>query len=443
MTHKNSFWYESRESMSTDDMREIQEEKLKHQVKYGYQLAPLIRELWDDAGVSPEDIQRLEDIEKAPVFRKDEVRQRMAKTGEQFGGRLCKPFRSVAEEGGYYASTSGTTGTPTNLLFSAHDQEVYTEVIARNYWRMELRPGDSILDTIPGHAMAGDAAAEAASRVGLARSAAPHGPMHLDRYEHALEYLEPDSLVVLSPPLVSPIENALAEKGVDPRDFFEPLDSIAWTGGPLIDPVRDRLESEWGVEMYEWVGSDEPGWTIADCSEQKGWGHAPDDHFFVEVLDSETGEEVDDGERGELIVTPLSYEALSHVRWAHDDIVRVERGECECGFHGTRINFQGRVGDLVRVGGTKLLPWDILPVAYEFDEMPSGYFQFHPDSEEALRIRIAYAEDRTSDPDALADDFRRRAEDALEVPVEVVEIMTEAKMDQLGPEHKIPRIVKE
>lgn len=441
MTVQASFWDEYHESMSPAERRELQEERLLHQIKYGYEMAPIVREVWDDAGVTPTDIQRIDDIDDAPIFRKDSAREYMQETGDPFGGRLCKPFRNMAEEGAFFASTSGTTGTPTNLFFSSKDKQVYGEIIARNYWRMELRPSDAVLDIVPGHAMASNAVTIGANDVGLARSAAPHSPEQIARYGHAIEHLEPNSIVMVSPPLITPINKHLDEHGLDPHEFFAPVDSIAWTGGPLIDEVRGKLEAEWGVEMYEWVGSDEPGWTISDCSERKGWGHVPDDLFFVEVRDSETGEEVDDGERGELIVTPLLYEGMSHVRWAHDDIVRVERGTCECGFEGTRINFQGRVGDLIRIGETKVLPWDVLPVVHEFEEMPSGYFQFYADSEEELRIRIAYDEDATDDTEALAVDVEGRLEDELAVPVTVTEAVTESEMGQMGPGHKIPRVI--
>lgn len=443
MTVPGSFWNEHKEAMSLADIRTIQEERLIHQIKYGYEMAPIVRDIWDDAGITPEDIHGIDNINEAPIFRKDSVRRHMEETGDPFGGRLCKPFRSMAEDGAFFASTSGTTGTPTNLFFSSYDKRVYSEIIARNYWRMGLRPGEGVFDIVPGHTMASNAVSIGAEKVGLARSSAPHGPQHIDRYGHAIEYLEPDSIVLLSPPLVTPINKHLDENDIDPRDFFEPVESIAWTGGPLIDEVRTNLEEKWGIEMYEWVGSDEPGWTITDCSERKGWGHVPDDLFFVEVRDSETGEEVNDGERGELIVTPLSYEGLSHVRWAHDDIVRVERGTCDCGFVGTRINFQGRVGDLIRIDETKILPWDVLPIANEFDEMPSGYFQFYSDQMDELRMRIAYDEETTNDPEALANDVERRVEAKLDIPVSVLEAITEAEMGQMGPGHKIPRVIGE
>jgi phenylacetate-CoA ligase len=348
---------------------------------------------------------------------------------------------ALAEEGAFFASTSGTTGVSTNLVFSERDRAVRTEVVCRNFTQIGLRPGDALFDWFPVHAMGNNAVLGASREVGLMRAKAAHSPVHVDRFEHALEYLEPDAVVALSPALVEPIRDHIAETDRDPREFFEPVESVVWMGGPLIDDVRDELEREWGVEVFEWVGSDEPGWMPCDCAERKGWGHVPDDHFYVEVIDSETGEPVEEGERGELVLTPLSYTGMSHVRWAHDDIVEWERGTCECGRTGTRINFVGRVGDLVRVDGKKLLPWDVLPVVNRFEEMPSRYFQFYADSEEALRIRLAYAEEKTDDVAALVADAGDAIEEAVGVPVEVVETMTEAEMGQLGPGHKIPRIV--
>lgn len=435
------YWNEHRETMTSSAVHEIQNKKLGVQVRTAYENAPIIRELWDEAGIKPEDVRTVDDLSKAPIFRKSRVRERMLTEDDTFGGRLSTSLCALREEGAFFASTSGTTGVSTNLVFSERDREIRKEIACRNFYQIGLRPGDALFDWFPVHAMGNNAVLGASREVGLLRAKAAHSPIHVDRLAHTIEYLEPNAVVALSPPLIEPISDYITETEQDPEEFFDPVDSVVWMGGPLIDDVRNELQATWGVEVFEWVGSDEPGWMPCDCAERKGWGHVPDDHFHVEVIDSETGKPVEEGERGELVVTPLSYTGMSHIRWAHDDIVEWERGTCECGRTGTRINFVGRVGDLVRVNGQKILPWDVLPVVNRFEEMPSRYFQFYDDSEETLRIRLAYAEAETGDVSAFVSDVRDAVETELDVPVDVTETMTEPEMGQLGPGHKIPRIV--
>jgi phenylacetate-CoA ligase len=187
----------------------------------------------------------------------------------------------------------------------------------------------------------------------------------------------------------------------------------------------------------------EPHWYPTECREHGRWFHIPDDHFYAEVRDPETGEGLEEGERGELIVTALSYETMAHICWAHDDIAKIQRGTCACGRTGTRIKILGRIGDLVNVAGKRLLPWDVLLAVEDIDEMPGNLFQFYPDSTEELRLRIGYAPDRTGDIDALTDRFEDIIGEAVEVPVTVADTMTEAELSELGPPHKIPRVVNE
>lgn len=442
MTQYTEYFNTSRETMTQEEKRALQNEKLNGAIARGYHRAPVIRELWDDAGITPDDIQTIEDLAKAPVFRKDNARERMTELGQPYGGRLTKSLDEISEgRGGYIGTSSGTTGVPTNLVLSAEDLDVFAEFSARIQWDEGLRPGDvSIVSYPPQHPVTkGDQGG--AQRIGATPTQIAHRPDEVFRFVHALEHLEPKTLRIVSGPLIGALNSYFEEEDIDPQNIFEPVKSVTWGGEPLIESVKQEVESKWGVEMFNQAGGFEPMWLAETCSAQDEWMHFADDHFFVEAVDPDTGERVDEGERGELLITALSYEAMSHIRFAHDDIAEVRRGTCECGRTGTQIKVLGRVGDVVTVDGKDLLPIDVIRAVQFLEELPNNTFQFYPDSREALRLRLGAPEG--VDVDALSQAVQDEVEMDVGVPVEIVDTVPEAEMMELGPGHKFPRIVNE
>jgi phenylacetate-CoA ligase len=441
MTTEQHYCSENRETMSDSERRQLQNTRLAHRSTYYYENAPIIRQLWDEAGVSPDDVETTDDLQEVPLFRKSDAREYMMETDDPFGGRRCKPMVDLEEDGAFFFPTSGTTGVPTNLIYSARDMEIMTECQQRVLHQLGLEPGDRFFSWNAQFHVSSQGMRKAAEEMGLVHSHADHNLFEVDRFLHVLEYFEPKAVSFVSPPIVAELNSRFEEEDIDPMELFEPVESVVYTGGPLIPDVHETLETEWGVDIYEWLGGGEPGWFPAGCSERKNWGHVADDYFHLEILDPETGERLGEGERGELVITSLGYDGMAHVRWAHDDIAEIERGKCDCGRTTTRVFFYGRVDDLVRVQGEDILPWDVLPIVNRIEEMPSNYFQFYEDSEESLRMRIALKDDRVDEFDAFASEVHTALEDELAVPVDIEETVTEAEMGQEGPGHKIPRVV--
>jgi phenylacetate-CoA ligase len=441
MSSTRDYWNEPRETMAMDDLRELQHRRLRRAVSTAYANAPIIRELWDEAGVHPDEVQTVEDLARAPVFRKDDTRDRMIETGEPFGGRLARPFDDLAEDGAMVGTSSGTTGTPTNVVLSARDRTVAAECEARALWEMGLRPGDTFLSwMLPNH-LSSITWTDAAQEIGAVSTKVNHTPADVGRAVHVLEYLEPSVVKMISGPITDALRDHFEENDSDPETVWGPVDAVAFGGEPLLSETRNRIEEEWGVEVFEFSGGLEPFWFPTETGDHGRWLRVDDDHFYVEALDPETGERVEEG-RGELVVTPLSYDAMAHVRWAHDDIVEITRGEFEDGRTGTRIKFLGRVGDLVRVEGQELLPFDVLEHVDDIPEMPRNLFQFDASSREELTLRVGYDE-TVAAPGAFREDLEDLLADALGVPVTVADLVPEAELLELGPAHKIPRVTDE
>jgi len=319
--------------------------------------------------------------------------------------------------------------------------EHFSKISARIQWEEGLRPGDvSIVSYPPQHPVTkGDQGG--AQIIGATPTQIGHHPDEAFRFVHALEHLKPKTFRIVSGPLIGALNAYFDEEGIEPKELFEPVKSVAWGGEPLIESVKRDVEENWGVEMFNQAGGFEPMWLTETCSAKDEWMHVADDHFFVEAVDPETGDRVEEGERGEMLITALSYEAMSHIRFAHDDICEVRRGTCDCGRTGTQMKVLGRVGDVVTVGGNDLLPIDVTRAVQFMEELPNNTFQFYPDSKEVLRLRLGCPEG--SDADALSKAVRDKVESEVGVPVEVVDTMPEEEMMDLGPGHKFPRIVNE
>lgn len=437
-----SIWSPDRETMSPDRLRQLQNEKLRRQVSVGYYNAPVIRDLWDDHDVDPDEIRSVDDLARVPTFRKDDSRTLQIETGDPYGGRLTISREEVSEAGGWIGTSSGTTGISTNVLLTDQDVDVLGEVFARKLWEMGVRPNDTVLVWGLSYHLNTEGIIQGVKKIGAVPTQVNHSPESIDRVVHVLEYLQPTLVWVISPPIRAALNEYARDKDVDLIDLFDPVESIIYGGEPVINPVRNEIEETWGVELFEIDGGLEPAWAPAECREHNGL-HVPSDHFYVETRDPDSGERLTDGARGEIIVTALSYEGMSHICWGHDDIGTIDRGPCSCGRTGAQIELLGRVGDLVRVEGTDILPIDVLRQVHDIKEMPDNLFQIFADSEESLRLRIGYGTEETADPDVLSADIRDRLQPRLGVALDIVEIVPEGALRELGPEHKVPRVTKE
>jgi phenylacetate-CoA ligase len=437
----SNIWDIPQERMDSENKRALQNRKLREKARL-YNKAPIIRDLWDDAGIDPEDINTVDDLVDVPIFRKDDVRKYTSK-GDEFGGRLMNSIEELGAEGSVIATSSGTTGTPTNLLYTDSDMDTAAEWGARHLWSAGLRPGDTYANVMPNRDVIVETFPRGAHLVGATVTRVEHTPAEVDRLIHVCEHLEPSVVDLLSGPLIDAVNDYCEENGRDPKNVMEGVDSFIFGGAPLIEEYRREVEENWGIELYETAGSLEPRWTCVECEVHDGFLHVPDDHFYFEVVDPETGNRVDEGERGELVVTALSYDGMAHIRWGSDDIVEMKRGTCECGRTSAQVNFRGRLDDLIRIEGRSILPTDVLPVVHQFEEMPGNYFQFWKDSVDELKIRIAYDEEEVTGLEALKSNIQQNIEEELEVPIRIVEAITEEEIRQLGPDHKVPYVVEE
>lgn len=429
-----AYFDERVETMPRADIAALQEARLRLLLRHAYEHAPLIRQVWQAAGVSPSDIRSLDDFAaKAPFTSKDHVRAFRDQGGDPFGGMNSADPHYLKG----VTFTSGTTGDPTPVLRGGRSiSEICT---MRDSWMLGARPGDYVTVVRPtfrvGHVN------RHYQEAGLIPILFKHAPAILPDFFRAARLYRPSLHYFLSTPLLIAMEEYFEKTGTDPRAIFEGCHG-ATVGGEPLSPRRLEVVRSWGLDLFEVSGLGE-SLTLVECPAHDGM-HAWEDQALIECLDVRDDSPVADGEVGELVVTVLNDPFQPMVRYRTDDLVTVARGPCACGRTHARIRIVGRKSDQTFVAGKPVMPRD-LQLAIEGQRASrAGLFQIirFADEMDTLRIRIGY------DPAALAGTIEAHGEalrDALEtavgVPVEVL-LTPDAELLKLGPPHKIPRVAK-
>jgi phenylacetate-CoA ligase len=338
------FWNSDAQTMPVAERRQLQGKRLQESVAVASG-APFFARRLAAAGVRPDDIDSIEHLRRIPVITKSDLRQSESQS-PPLGDYRVQPLGNAVRIG----MSSGTTGKPTTMLWTKHDLDVECELSARNHYRMGIRPGMVIVGAHPGYLNGGQSLQQA-----------------------SYDYMG-CLLVSIGPPeSLEAAESALKAIGGLPVDrwqlfpaalqrLHEAAERIGFTGLP--SPEAGRAESQYdkisaGQECVAYLGS--------TCGQSPG-AHLAEDLAIVEVLDVHTGEPVEDGQRGHLVVTSLNRDNPM-LRYNVEDIVRIDASPCPCGETSRRGFFEGRTKDIVRVRDRAILPIDVakaLPVGTEF-----------------------------------------------------------------------------
>jgi phenylacetate-CoA ligase len=372
-TAESAFWNVEAQTMPVSVLRELQLKRLQEAVDVAAE-APFYGRRLAAAGVRPNDIASLDDVQRIPVITKDDLR-RSESDYPPLGDYRVRPLSDAVRIG----MSSGTTGKPTTMLWTKHDLDVECELSARNHYRMGIRPGMVLVGAHPGYLNGGQSMQQASyDYMGcLLVSIGP--PESLEAAERALR-----SIAAL------PIDRWQLFPAALQR-LREAAERIGFEGLP--DAETGRAESQYdkisaGQECVAYLGS--------TCGMSPG-AHLAEDHAIVEVLDPHTGAPVPEGRRGQLVVTSLNRDNPM-LRYNVEDIVRVESTPCPCGETTRRGFFEGRTKDIVSVGDRAVLPIDVakaLPAGTEYVILR------HSSPTDELHVRIEGPIDGV-DPDRIA-----------------------------------------
>jgi phenylacetate-CoA ligase len=414
-------------------IEDMQQQTLLQVLPYAYARAPMIRQLWDQAGVTPGAIRNLEDFrQKVPFTNKDMIRQFRDRHNDPYGGLLCVTTPRLRVVG----LTSGTTGAPTPVPFS---HSPTTDPMKRDLWHIGMRPGDYMTMNMftfrEGHCTTDY------TDVDFRPLTFQHSPLSLPRIFAATERYRPRTMFTVSTPLLMAMEDYAEKHAIDMKAMLSSYKGLVF-GGEAPAPRLRKLVQSWDVELFEITSLGDVAAAI-DCSAHDGF-HAWEDRALIECLDPQTGEPVADGERGELVVTSLQDAVAPLIRYRTDDLVTLQRETCRCGRTHARIKVLGRLGDELLIDGQSILPRDITPLMEHFPETRDALYQVIRSSRQmpSLKLRVGYNPERLQDTTgALTERLTAALKQHFAVPV-TVELVLVSELLKLGPPHKIPRVAK-
>ena len=291
----SSPYYDPIETAPRSEIARLQQERLLEQVNHVYAHSPLVRSVWDAAGIRPEMISSVEEFcARAPFIDKDALRNYRDTHNDPFGGVLCCNIEDLTNIG----SSSGTTGDPT-LFADCLGRVGEWTMNPRDYWGLGLRPGEVVAEF---GIITRGLVRFSFTDLNVTSLVFDHDPAELERFAAwSLEY-RPTFLFHLSTPIIYGLEMLEKVKKVDLRDVFSSYKACIF-GGELLGDRAMGLIERWGVPMYQFSSLGDSG-TIFECSAKDGF-HAWEDLALVEVLDPDGDQPVAVGERGELVVTSM------------------------------------------------------------------------------------------------------------------------------------------
>jgi len=349
------------ETMSREQIEALQLERLKKTVLHCIN-SDFYRQKFQELGLTPEDIQSLDDVRRLPFTTKEDLRNNYP------FGLASVPLKECVR----LHSSSGTTGNPTVVLHTQRDLDEWAKAVARCLWMVGSRPED-VFQNSAGYGMftAGLGFQYGAEKVGMLTVPAAAG-----NTKRQIKFITDFGTTVLHaiPSYASRLYEVMLQEGIDPRRDTQ-LRVLCIGAEPHSEEQRRRIESNLGVKAYNSYGISEmmgPG-VAFECQEQNGL-HIWEDYFIVEIIDPVTLEPVPDGTLGELVLTTINREGMPLLRYRTRDLTRILPGECPCGRHHKRLaRLQGRSDDMIILKGVNIFPIQIEKILLQFKELGTDY----------------------------------------------------------------------
>lgn len=334
------------ECASREQIRQWQSERLVKQVRNVWDNVPMYRKRMEELGVTPEDIQSVDDLHKLPFITKDDLRD------EYPYGLLARPLSECVR----IQSTSGTTGRRVVAFYTQHDIDLWEDCCARAIVAAGGTKEDVCHVSYGYGLFTGGAGLHGGShKVGCLTL-----PMSSGNTDRQIQFMTDlgSTILCCTPSYAAYLAESIHERGLQDQIKLKAgiFGAEAWT-----EEMRHDVEEKLGIKAYDIYGLTEisgPGVSF-ECSDQSGM-HVNEDHFIVEVINPKTGEVLPDGEKGELVFTCITKEAFPLLRYRTRDIGILSREKCSCGrTHVKMTKPLGRSDDMLIVKGVNVFPSQI------------------------------------------------------------------------------------
>jgi phenylacetate-CoA ligase len=365
------------ERMSVDELRALQLQRLQWTLRHAYTNVPFYRTTFDAAEVHPDDCRELADLAKFPTTTKADLRD-----GYPFG-MFAVPQDQVRR----IHASSGTTGRPTVVGYTAGDIDIWSGLMARSIRAAGGRPGHKVHNAY-GYGLFTGGLGSHYGIEKLGATAIPISGGMTPRQVQLIQDLRPD-LIMVTPSYMLTILDEFERQGIDPRSSSLQIGIFGaepWTERMRIE-IEDRLDMH-AVDIYGLSEVMGPG-VSQECVETKDGLHIWEDHFIPEIVDLVDGDVLPDGQGGELLFTSLTKEALPIIRYRTRDLTTLRPGTARpCMRRMEKIT--GRSDDMIILRGVNLFPTQIEEIVLSTQGL-SPHFQLVLRTEgrmDALTVRV-------------------------------------------------------
>jgi phenylacetate-CoA ligase len=349
------------ECMDIEARKKIQLANLKNLVETLYEKVPFYRKKLDEKGIKSRDIHCLKDIEKLPFTSKDELRYNYP-----YGLRACSQDRIVEVH-----MSSGTTGKPIVNEYSVKDMSIWRECVSRTLAAVGCTK-DDIVQNCYGYGLFTGGLGVQYGAQNIGAELLPMSSGNTDRQLMIMQDFG-STLLCCTPSYALHMAEEALEKGIDLKKL--PINKGYFGAEPWSDNMRKEIENRYGMKAYDTYGLTEiigPGVSF-ECEAQDGL-HVNEDHFYVEIINPETGEALPDGEKGEVVFTTITREGTPLLRYRTRDISYLIRQPCSCGRTSVRMHrLFGRTDDMLIIRGVNVFPSQIEEALIEIEGTEPQY----------------------------------------------------------------------
>jgi phenylacetate-CoA ligase len=362
------------ETMPREALAAIQLQRMRSTLERVYAMVPFYRKQFDQAGIKPADVKTLDDLQRIPFTTKQDLRDNYP------FGLFTVPMDNVVR----IHASSGTTGKPTVVGYTARDIDTWAEMMARSLAAAGAWRGD-IIHNAYGYGLFTGGLGVHYGAEKLGASVIPVSGGNTNRQILIMKDFGP-TILTATPSYTLHLAEVAEEMGVSFNDLK--FKAGIFGAEPWSENMRQELEAKLNLSAVDIYGLSEvmgPGVAI-ECHEAKNGLHIFEDHFIAEVIDPETGQRKPEGEKGELVFTSLTKEAFPVIRYRTRDITALHSEPCVCGRTHVRMDrVSGRTDDMLIIRGVNVFPSQIESVLMEMEGVEPHY-QLIVDRKENLDV---------------------------------------------------------
>ena len=356
---RKSIPWDAIETASRDELAALQLQRLKWSLKHAYDNVPHYKKSFDAAGVHPEDLKSLSDLRHFPFTTKADLRANYPY------GMFAVPMEKVVR----IHASSGTTGKPTVVGYTAGDIETWSNVVARSI-RAAGGTEHDIIHVGYGYGLftGGLGAHYGAEKLGA--TVIPMSGGQTERQVQLICDFKP-TIIMCTPSYMLHLADEFRRQGMDPRGCS--LKIGIFGAEPWTESMRREIEETFGIDAVDIYGLSEvmgPG-VANECIDTKDGPHIWEDHFYPEIIDPVTGEVLPDGEEGELVFTSLTKEAMPVIRYRTRDLTRLLPGTARSMRRMGKI--VGRSDDMMIIRGVNVFPSQIEELILKDERLAPHY----------------------------------------------------------------------